>query len=233
MIILVKRPVNEVSKNSSARLDPYLSNGLLCVGGRLSKSDTSDETKHPILLHHKCHTAPLIIRHIHSNLVNAGRNHVLSELRQRYSITHANATVRHVIASYVTCHRLRKPVDYQKMADLPVDRTSPAPPFTYTGVDYFGPFLIKDGRKRLKKYGALCTCLVSRAVQIETANSLETDSFINALRRFIARRGPVREIRSDNGTYFVGAERELFQALNHDDIQVQMLKRNIDWKFNP
>ena len=57
----------------------------------------------------------------------------------------------------------------------------------------------------LKMYGALIICFVSRAIHIETANSLETDSFLNALRRFIARRGPVREIRSDQGTNLVGA----------------------------
>jgi len=53
------------------------------------------------------------------------------------------------------------------MADLPRDRISPVPPFTYMGVDYFGPFIIKDGRKEVKRYGALFTCLVSRAVHIE------------------------------------------------------------------
>jgi len=121
-------------------LDPFLSNDLLRVGGRLSKSDLLDKTKHPILLLHKCHTTRLIIRHIHSYLAHAGRNHVLSELRQRSWITHANTTVRHVIVRYVICRRLRQPVDYQKMTDLPVDRTSPAPPFTYTGVDYLGHF---------------------------------------------------------------------------------------------
>ena len=85
------------------------------------------------------------------------------------------------------------------MADLPKERLTPAPPFTYCGVDYFGPFRIKEGRKELKRYGVLFTCLSSRAVHIEAANSPETNSFLNALRRFIARREPVHEIRSDRG----------------------------------
>ena len=59
--------------------------------------------------------------------------------------------------------------------------------------------------------------MASRAVHNETANSLETDSFIQALRRFIARRGPIREIRSDNGTNFVGAKTELQQAVDEMD----------------
>ncbi|XP_068676501.1 uncharacterized protein [Montipora foliosa] len=81
----------------------------------------------------------------------------------------------------------------------------------------FGPFRMKEGRKELKRYGVLFTCLSSRAVHIETANSLETNSFLNALRRFIARRGPVREIRSDRGTNIVGAEKELKKALDGID----------------
>ena len=122
------------------------------------------------------------------------------------------------------------------MADLPKDRLTQVPPFTYIGVDYFGPFTTKQGRKEHKRYGALFTCLVSRAVHIEIANSLETDSFLNALRHFIARCGPVREIRCDNGTNFVGAERELREALdemNHDELTEKLRQQQIDWKFNP
>ena len=53
------------------------------------------------------------------------------------------------------------------MADLPTDRTIDEPPFTNCGVDMFGSFLIKERRKKLKKYGVLFTCLSSRAVHIE------------------------------------------------------------------
>ena len=77
----------------------------------------------------------------------------------------------------------------------------------------FGPFYVKTGRKQQKRYGVLFTCLASRAVHIEICESLDTSSFINALRRFQARRGQVTYIRSDNGTNFVGAERELREEL--------------------
>ena len=71
------------------------------------------------------------------------------------------------------------------MADLPSDRMQEAPPFTYCAVDYLGPFYIKEKRKELKRFGCLFTCLTSRAVHIEISNTLETDSFNMALRRFI------------------------------------------------
>ena len=65
---------------------------------------------------------------------------------------------------------------------------------------------------------------------------METDSFLNALRRFIARRGPVRELRCDNGTNFVGAKAELRKAIeemDHDEITEKLRQQQIDWKFNP
>ena len=95
------------------------------------------------------------------------------------------------------------------MADLPQEKSTEAVPFTYCGADMFGPLIIKERRSELKRYGALFTCFSSRAVHIEVTNSLDADSFILALRRFMARRGTVRSIWSDNGTNFVGARNEL------------------------
>ncbi len=117
------------------------------------------------------------------------------------------------------------------MADLPADRLEPSPPFTYCAVDFFGPWYIKEGRKELKRYGVLFTCLACRAVHVETSNTLSTDSFINCLRRFLAIRGPIRQMRSDRGTNFVGAERELKEALmelDEDGIRHFLLKENCD-----
>lgn len=85
------------------------------------------------------------------------------------------------------------------MSDLPEDRLKPAPPFTYCAVDYCGPWYMKEGRKEVKKYVALFTCRASRAVHLE-------DSFLIALHRFICRRGPVCQLRSDQGTNFIRAK---------------------------
>ena len=117
--------------------------------------------------------------------------------------------------------------------------SKPAAPFTYSAVDHFGPFFVKEGRKEVKWYGIIFTCLASRAIHIETANSLETDAFINALRRFQAERGSVRQLRSDCGTNFIGAHRELKEGLeemNENKIRARLLEDNCEWisfKFNP
>ena len=81
--------------------------------------------------------------------------------------------------------------------------------------------------------------MASRAVHIETANSLSTDSFINTYRRSVGRRGPVRQLRFDLGTNFVGARSELEAALaemNDGKITAELLKEKCDWvtfKMNP
>ena len=99
------------------------------------------------------------------------------------------------------------------MRDLPSERLSPfLPSFYFTGVDYFGPLTIKLNKRTrstaraAKRYGALFTCMTTRAVRLELAGVMSTDSFILVLRRFKARRGRPKSIRSDNGSSFIGAE---------------------------
>ena len=89
-----------------------------------------------------------------------------------------------------------------------------------------------EGRKEVKNYVALFTCVASRAVHLEVSKSFETDSFLDALRRFICKRGPVRQLRSDQGTNFIGEKRELREALPSMDqgkISAEMLTENCDW----
>ena len=110
--------------------------------------------------------------------------------------------------TYSDVRKYRRPTEEQKMGDLPQDRMEAAPPFTYSGIDCFGPIYVKEGRKELKRYGLLLTCLCSRAIHIEVIDDMTTDAFINALRAFIAIRRNVRQLRCDQGTNFVGARRE-------------------------
>ncbi len=137
-----------------------------------------------------------------------------------------------VVRSCVRCRWLRGKFGEQMMANLPVDRTTTEPPFTYCGVDLFGAIKVKEGRKVVKQYGVLFTCLSLRAVHIEMTSSLETDTFIQALTRFIGRRGKVREMRCDNGTNLSGAENELrvaIQEMDHQKIRDYMTENGGDW----
>lgn len=226
---------------SLSRLSPFMDeDSIIRVGGRIGKSSSLDwRIKHPIILPKKHPVTELVIRYHHKKVQHGGRDATLNEIRQRgIMIVNASSRVRNEIFKCVTCRKLRGRFGEQRMADLPSERCSEVAPFTYSGVDMFGPFLIKEGRKELKRYGALFTCFSSRAIHLESTNSLETDSFIMALRRFISRRGDVRRLRSDNGTNFVGASAELKKAVKEMDQQkiAEFLLRNntdwIGWDFN-
>ena len=109
------------------------------------------------------------------------------------------------------------------------------PPFTFTGVDLFGPLTVKWGRRTAKRWGCLFTCLTTRA-DLEVTPSLKTDDFIMVLRQFIRRRGPPKEIWSDRGTNFVGTNRELKEAIAHQNeetIERQLQQKGIKWIFQP
>lgn len=218
------------------KLHPILNEGILRVGGRLSEFTLSFDSKHPVILPGKHNVTQLIIKECHKNVGHQGREHVLSSLRQKYWIIKGNTTVRKVIRDCIKCRRYQAPVVQQLMANLPGDTVYPCePPFTSVGVDCFGPFYTKRGRSQVKRYGVIFTCLTIHAIHIEVAESLTTDSFINALRRFMSRRGQVQSIRCDRGTNFVGAERELREAMkawNQAAISETLLQKNIDWIFN-
>ena len=92
----------------------------------------------------------------------------LNEIRcNGFWVINGNAAVRSRIYHCVTCKKLRGKLEEQKIADLPEERSSDAAPFTYVGMDMFGPFVNKEGRKELKRYGAIFTCLASRAIHLE------------------------------------------------------------------
>ena len=123
------------------------------------------------------------------------------------------------------------------MAHFPEDRVTPSKlPFCFVGVDCFGPYRVLRGRTIVKRYGVIFTCLAIRAVHIEIVHSLDTQSFNNALRRFIARRGYPEEIRSDNGRNFVSANKELKDAIrewNQIHVQQYLTQNSVKWVLNP
>ena len=240
-IEVTKRTKTVKTGSSLYRLDPFINEkGVICVGGRIRAADVPVEQKHPVVVPRSSHVTKLIIRDLHEKTHHAGRGTTLGEIRASgYWIINGRSAVSKYIMNCVTCKRLRGQPSGQLMADLPTDRLEESAPFTYSSVDYFGPFLVNERRSKVKRWGVLFTCMASRAVHIETANSLTTDAFLNAYRRFVCRRGTVAQLRCDQGTNFIGGKRVLEEALNEmneDRIQKELLKKNCDWirfKFNP
>lgn len=170
-----------------------MKDGLIRVGGRLERAYLQSDAKHPILLPKTSIVSKLILEDIHKSIGHLGKNAILASLRQRFWVISAVAVIKSLVHRCVICRKYQAPSMEQKMASLPSTRLVPDDaPFTRTGMDFFGPFSIKSGRSTVKRYGVIFTCLNIRALHLEVAYSLDTDSCINSIRRFIARRGPVK-----------------------------------------
>lgn len=158
---------------------------------------------------------------------------MLSRLREKYWLTGASTATRRVLSKRVVCWRMNS----QQITHSPAERVTPdEPPVTGVGVDYFGPFKVKSRRSVVKRYGVIFTYSAICALHIEVAPSVDTDSFINAFRGFIVRRGQVLELYPDIGNNFIGAERKLRTAIeqwNQSQIQDSLLQKGIKWMFNP
>ena len=226
-----------ISRSSKlSKLCPQMSEGVIRVGGRLQNANISTEMKHPIVLPKEGHFTELVIQEAHKKTGHSGRQLVQAELRKQFWILKGNSCIRGVIGRCVVCRRFRDP-ESQKMANLPAERVAYEPAFTNTGMDFFGPFYVKQNRGHVKRYGVIFTCLSVRAVHIEVAQDLSADSFLCALRRFKARRVHVKSLRSDRGTNFVGGSKELKEELrrlsiSEDVIHRAMLKHGVEFTFN-
>ena len=218
------------------KLKPILVDNVMRVGGRLGMQELSFGEKHPVIIPYRSLITDLLVEHCHVMSGHMGRQYILSKLRANYWIVKGNSAVRRVLSRCVECRRYKGKVIEQEMAQLPLDRSAfSKPPFFVTGLDCFGPFYVKVGRSQVKRYGVIFTCLTIRAIHLEVAVDLSTDAFINALRRFLARRGQISKIRCDRGTNFMGAS-NLFSAADYQQGNVvdrMLLDRGIEWEFSP
>lgn len=232
-----------LQKSTLYRLDPFVDeDGILRVGGRLQRSDLTFEERHPVLLPKNHHLSKLLIRYYHEKVHHQGRQITHGALRSAgYWVVGGHKMVASIVTSCVNCKKLRGQTLTQKMAELPADRLEVSPPFTGVGLDVFGPWTIqtrklRGGAAESKRWGLIFTCLSSRAIHIEVLQSMDTDAFICALRRFFAIRGPAAILRCDCGTNFVGAKSELANALSEMDekkIKRYVTEQGCEWKFNP
>lgn len=216
-------------------LRPYRDDdGLLRVGGRLTAATHLPyEARHPTILPKSGHFTTLVIRHYHTTAAHCGQAQTLAELRRKYWVLHAKSTIRQLLHKCVTCRKIKGDMMTQIMSDLPKSRTEPyRPAFTVTGMDAFGPMMAKRGRRAVKRYGIIFTCFSTRAIHLELIEDMSTDSALNAIRRFIARRGTPEEIYADNGGNFIGTSRELRTAIKQwNELKPRLTQNGITFKF--
>ncbi len=168
----------------------------------------------------------------------------MSIIRDKYHIPGLRNHLKGLSRHCITCQKAYSKPLHQQMGLLPEVRTTPAPPFDQTGVDFAGPFIIRQGHTRkpvlIKTYACLFVCLTTRAIHIELCTDLTTTEYLAAFRRFCARRGTPSDVFSDNGTNFQGARNELQelrrlttsgeseQAISH-----LCTSNNFHWHFIP
>jgi hypothetical protein len=225
-------------KNSPLKsLAPHIdADELIRVGGRLKYADIDGEMKHPIVVPHTHPVSSLIARSYHQR-AHLGTEWVVSQIRERFWVTKIRNVVKSVRHKCVQCRKLFANPCSQRMADHIQERLQPGyPPFTFVGLDCFGPFVVKRGRSEIKRYGCVFSCLCTRAIHLEVLYDMSTDSFLNAFRRFVSRRGVPVHIWSDNGSNFVGAKVEIDKGkwlVDPDIVKKFSCDKGIEWTFNP
>ncbi|XP_050296650.1 uncharacterized protein LOC126736367 [Anthonomus grandis grandis] len=236
------RTHREVLKRSKLKaLAPFLDpDGILRVGGRLKFSDLNYDQKHQILLPKKHKFTSLLIHSEHLRALHAGNQGTLSHIRQNYWIIDGKMAVKSCIRNCIKCFRANPPNLTYKMGDLPSVRVKPSKVFLSVGIDYAGPFNLKDGqtktRKIIKCYVAIFVCMATKALHIDLVTDLSTDAFLNLLKRFVSRRGLCTDIYSDNATAFVGADNELKRLqniVNGGVLRDYLNQTQINWHFIP
>ena len=226
-------------------LTPFLGKeGLLQVGGQLSNTTLSPSQRHPIMLSGRDPLAKMLFEYDHLKLSHCGPTLLLAHEGARLHVLGARRLARDVCKSCVPCRKAAARVETQLMGQLPSTRVTPSPPFSITGIDYAGPFVLKKGHTRkpvlVKAYLALFVCLSTKAVHLEIVSDLTTEAFIATLKRFVSRRGLPKEIHTDNGTNFQGARNDLSSlyaflsdAKTTSTTSAYLLQHRITWRCIP
>lgn len=244
-IIDLRRMGHVSGKSKLVCLNPFVDDtGVIRVGGRLRHSTVAYDNKHQMLLPARHRLTDLIIKYEHAKQLHCGLQGTLAAVRIRFWPISARSTVKRVLKGCLRCFHFNPKSSTQIMGDLPPTRVQAARPFSNCGVDYFGPLKLKQGcRKNApvgKAYGVVFVCFATKAVHCELATDLTTEGFIAALKRFTSRRGKVKNLYSDNGSNFVGANRELkelrkqFSSQQHKEVVMEELaEEGITWHFIP
>lgn len=217
---------------------PYMDvQGILRMRGRIGAADYLPfQARYPVILPKLHAVTTLIVSWFHGHYRHANRETVVNELRQRFEISKLRSLVQRVTKTCVWCRLNKATPKPPVMAPLPEERLQPfVRPFTYVGLDYFGPVFVKVGRSQAKRWIALFTCFSTRAVHMEVVHGLSTESCIMAIRRFVSRRGSPAVFYSDNGTCFQGANKQLEEEIKsrNDKIATTFTNSDTKWKFIP
>ena len=235
----------EQTMKKFANLHPFVdADGILRVGGRLNNSTLPYSTRHPILLPYTSHFSVLIVDHYHRIHLHPSSATLQAFIQTMFWIPSLRRLIRSRGFMCIKCYRSRAAPVVPLMGDLPKCRVVGTRPFQHVGIDFAGPFLLKESNRRKaalgKVYLCLYVCMATKALHLEAVTKLSTEAFLASFNRFTARRGLPSHVYSDNGTNFQGASNYLKEIhqwfLNSDnqaDVVAYVQKHQIKWHFNP
>ncbi|XP_008180656.1 uncharacterized protein LOC103308665 [Acyrthosiphon pisum] len=226
-------------------LGPFFDeHGLIRVAGRLKHAEIPYEQKHPILLPRSHRLTDLLIDDFHTQNKHPGATTLQTIISQQYWIIGSRQVIRSRLRLCIACYKTRPRNSQPFMGDIPKCRLQQVKPFMITGVDYADPIMLRSSttRRNVPRQAYIClfVCMTTKALHLEVASDLSSETFLTAFCRFISRRGPVEQMHSDCGTNFVGAAK-LFQSVDQfthskefqDKCQTYLMSGNISWHFNP
>ncbi|VDK40503.1 unnamed protein product, partial [Cylicostephanus goldi] len=201
--------------------------------GRFANSSLNQDTKTPIFIAPKTQLAALLMKEAHGTY-HLGIEHTIAKVREHYWIPKIRQQVRHLVSTCFQCKKFNGlPYPYPDSGSLPEFRTRQSRTFQHIGLDFFDLPNIPEGNDQTKAYGCIFTCATTRLIHLEVVKSMATTEFLNALRRFIARRGVPDSITCDNAPTFLLSEAILTDQ-ELPDINPEILKtatnHSIEWR---
>ncbi len=186
----------------------------------------------------------LLVSSLHRTHSHAGISAMISILASTFWIPGLRNLLKIISRTCVSCQKAYSKPLISMMGMLPSSRTTPAPPFCRTGVDFSGPYQLKVGYTRkpsiIKAYAVHFVCMATKAIHLDLCSSLSTPDFRATLDRFVARRGCPTDVYSDNGTNFQGAREEIrdLQKFTESEDTKQVItifssQHNIKWHHIP
>ena len=240
--ILTPNTMKDVRNSRLSDLSPFIDpHNVVRAGGRYGNADYLPYgMKFPIILPgHQDENVRSLIRHYHCTMnrgMHLTKKQTYTHLREKYYVMGGKTSVAYVVNRCLPCQKLKKLVSSQTEGDLPTSRLEAVPPFQNSGIDIAGPFHVKHGRGTSKRWLMLICCMVTRAVGLYPIRDMTTSAVVNALIRMNAQFPSLKNLYSDQGTNFKGADREIHEEIkkwNESRVNSELESSGIVWHFGP
>ena len=233
--------LNKLQKGETIKEDPlgklglYLDpQGIIKTHGRSEKAIDPATSNNQILVNGYHPFVQSYIQFKHKHLNCSSKTYTLHMVRRELTGPYLTVNVNKIVNKCLACRVLRaRPYCYPKMPPLPSERLAAQNPFAVCGIDYCGPYYVKQGRSQHKVWIALFTCFVSRGIHLELVTDLSADSFLGALKTMSWIKCPPKVIMTDNATNFTKASKILKEISKSNKVREELNLKGINWIWTP